>query len=103
MVGTSETTLIVLRGNSGSGKTTLARALQRQRGAEERGGYETGELNRAMGKKPAKVACRHDACNRENREERSDGSLRVPGSHFCASTHVDLAIWYASIWPLLTH
>ena len=26
MTGTSETTLIVLRGNSGSGKTTVARA-----------------------------------------------------------------------------
>jgi predicted kinase len=35
MVGTSETTLIVLRGNSGSGKTTLARALQRQRGRDQ--------------------------------------------------------------------
>jgi predicted kinase len=33
MVGTSETTLIVLRGNSGSGKTT--RALQRQRGRDQ--------------------------------------------------------------------
>ena len=32
MTGTSETTLIVLRGNSGSGKTTVARALQRQQG-----------------------------------------------------------------------
>ena len=35
MTGTSETTLIVLRGNSGSGKTTVARALQRQRGRDQ--------------------------------------------------------------------
>lgn len=35
MTGTSETTLIVLRGNSGSGKTTLARALQQQRGRDQ--------------------------------------------------------------------
>lgn len=34
MTGTSETTLIVLRGNSGSGKTTVARELQRQQGRE---------------------------------------------------------------------
>jgi predicted kinase len=34
VTGTSETTLIVLRGNSGSGKTTVARALQRQRGRD---------------------------------------------------------------------
>lgn len=35
MTGTSETTLIVLRGNSGSGKTAVARALQRQRGRDQ--------------------------------------------------------------------
>lgn len=35
MTGTSETTLILLRGNSGSGKTTVARALQRQRGRDQ--------------------------------------------------------------------
>jgi adenylylsulfate kinase-like enzyme len=35
VTGTSETTLIVLRGNSGSGKTTVARALQQQRGRDQ--------------------------------------------------------------------
>jgi adenylylsulfate kinase-like enzyme len=35
VTGTSETMLIVLRGNSGSGKTTVARALQRQRGRDQ--------------------------------------------------------------------
>lgn len=35
MTGTSDTTLVVLRGNSGSGKTTVARALQRQRGRDQ--------------------------------------------------------------------